>query len=117
MIFVAEEKGELTMRLIDADALLQAKREKYMAEIGKLAHGDFRALDEQNATVLLIYKQPTIEAEPIKHGRWVYRDSLSGGGGAWWHCSECGRLEIFVEGYFHKHCPRCGAKMDEEGEA
>ena len=52
---------------------------------------------------------PTIEAEPTKHGHWIYK----------WHgmfhrdlpiCSECKNFVV----YETKYCPNCGAKMDEE---
>ena len=46
-----------------------------------------------------IMDAPTIEAEPVKHGRWEF-------GG---FCSECG---ISNEELRTDYCPNCGAKMD-----
>ena len=66
------------------------------AVIGKLNDPDFT---------------PTIEAEPVRHGRWEWR------GGIPW-CSNCGEMP---PGYSYEgdvnttpYCPNCGAKMDKE---
>ena len=61
----------------------------------------------------LIDDQPTVEAEPIRHGQWnkeneedtlfrlcVYKCSLCGG-------SALSEVHLF------KYCPYCGASMDE----
>lgn len=57
----------------------------------------------------LIAEQPTIEAEPVKHGRWEHI------GGDEWCCTNCGEV-ISTEGSWdkptYKHCHECGAKMD-----
>ena len=52
---------------------------------------------------------PTIDAEPVRHGRWEWR------GGIPW-CSNCGEMP---PGYSYEgdvnttpYCPNCGAKMD-----
>lgn len=51
----------------------------------------------------------TIEAEPIKHGRWIYDDEAYPGGNPYGHynCDQCG------ESVPHKtiYCPNCGARM------
>lgn len=49
---------------------------------------------------------PTIEAEPVRHGRWI--DRYFGD-----KCSECG-FEISRTNSVFKSafCPKCGAKMD-----
>ena len=58
---------------------------------------------------------PTIEAEPVRHGRWVDN-----------HCTECGEMPMGTEAWemldvepprferFMDYCPNCGAKMDGE---
>ena len=66
---------------------------------------------------------PTIEAEPVVHGRWVkHPPSPSamatfhaagigrsmGVNSIYWTCSECGTWGTLVNNY----CPNCGAKMD-----
>lgn len=58
----------------------------------------------------LINEQPTIEAEFVRHGRWI-NDTF---------CSECKRFPVDVSvsisnqeltKYFSR-CPHCGARMD-----
>ena len=57
---------------------------------------------------------PTIEAEPIKHGRWISTASTLTG---YWHkCSGCGGVAIpYYNGQdiLSPYCPWCGARMDE----
>lgn len=58
---------------------------------------------------------PTIEAEPVRHGRWV---EIKGMAPPEYHgkhrCSIC--YARALERKFHEelseHCPNCGAKMD-----
>lgn len=54
---------------------------------------------------LLLNKIPTIDAEPVRHGRWI--DTSIGT----IECSECGHGYNLV-GRFVFYCPHCGAKMD-----
>ena len=57
----------------------------------------------------MIDAQAAVEAEPIKHGRWLPFDK---GGDCMYTCSECG---FFRDAYIleeNAYCPRCGAKMD-----
>lgn len=59
----------------------------------------------------MIANAPTIEAEPVKRGKWVIDGDCT-------HCSEC--RDVFgctIMGYFTpKHCPNCGARMDGDSE-
>lgn len=56
---------------------------------------------------------PTIDAEPVKHGRWISK-------GFWIECSNCKKtlirdnIEITAvfENGLPTYCPHCGAKMD-----
>lgn len=87
------------MRLIDADIL--------MADFQKA----FPNLDVKSLHAkALLATAPTVEAVPVKHGRWV-KDA-----GEWWHCSECGQQMFSMSKQdreeFHKWCGRCGARMD-----
>lgn len=83
------------MRLIDADRL---KRQV-----------EGRSWRAKEKFIELIDNAPTIEAEPVKHGRWEW----IGGYGYQYRCSEC----IMCAERRTKYCPNCGAKMDaEEGE-
>lgn len=60
----------------------------------------------------LLAKAPTIEAEPVKHGRW---EKFAYGGNK---CTACGRVHWYseYEAIEPNYCPNCGAKMDLEGE-
>ena len=71
----------------------------------------------------LIADQPTIEAEPVKHGRWV--DRFDGKyANPLYECSECKRLALYTietdsEGWIQalsNACPHCCAKMTKENE-
>lgn len=82
------------MRLIDADAL---QKHKQLEAFGNGQYEDVEIVygnDIDNA--------PTIEAEPVKHGRWIGigRTSVT--------CSECGEWTEVAGNY----CPNCGAKME-----
>lgn len=66
--------------------------------------------------VEFIKKQPTIEVEPVKHGRWIGAP-LCGNDNC--RCSECGswhNIHANLRGEIkQKYCPNCGAKMKSEG--
>ena len=66
--------------------------------------------------VEFIKKQPTIEAEPVKHGRWIdaYPDIEPNPMFMYGICSECG-FEQGISKYLN-YCPNCGAKMEGESE-
>ena len=58
---------------------------------------------------------PTVEAEPVKHGRWElieYQCAPLDTDQAL-VCSACGYDHQYQEHFVR--CPNCGAKMDEEG--
>ena len=91
------------MRLIDADAL----RERHCEGCAE----DVRASckdDPVCASLMWVVEEPTIDAEPVKHGRWERVPSNGIGGTA--RCSICGKA---IYGYHTmNYCPNCGAKMD-----
>lgn len=71
--------------------------------------------EEINAIYAEIVNAPTIEAEPVRRGRW------DKGVNDKWVCSECGIGNNYayswdVAGYKlqDRYCPNCGAKMDGE---
>jgi rubrerythrin len=78
-------------KLIDANALMN-----------RIDHDTaFSALLEE-----LLDEQPTIDAEPVRHGKWIEYPIADGMN----QCSECGVLRFGESNY----CPNCGARMDEE---
>lgn len=89
------------MRLIDADALQRkicgAKCGCEYEDCGN--EGDC-AFDH------FIFHAPTIEAEPVRHGRWMCGDYYDIGD----VCSECDWDSGMVNPTL-RYCPNCGAKM------
>ena len=88
------------MRLIDADALME------------LANNHKNKVVDANDIARFI----SIEAEPVRHGRWipVGYDGYADGCPVYneWECSEC---HFACEGEGEpplNYCPNCGAKMD-----
>lgn len=91
------------MRLIDADALVERleKSHEYHARTSReevLLARDIRIIKEQ----------PTIDAEPVRHGRWEeYPDS------AHRRCTNCKKeFEKAKFSILALRCPICGAIMD-----
>ena len=56
----------------------------------------------------LIKQLPTVEAVPVRKGKWV-RDYKSLG--MVWNCSKCGSREFGHAEYLSKFCDNCGADM------
>lgn len=114
------------MRLIDADAA-----EKYWSEVlNILRYCDDYAKGFQ-AGLKAILERPTIEAEPVRHGRWEWFEEWNPSTpdhpreceDCGWRCSECKTaLEDVVGGYWDNpdeepklyYCPNCGVRMDKE---
>lgn len=85
------------MRLIDADALLD------FLQIIPIDLGYREIEDVEN----FVKELPTIDAVPVRHGRWVKK-------GQWYCCTECG-TEMFFTGVYdpnQHYCYYCGVKMD-----
>ena len=89
------ERGELIMRIIDADSLKETI-EYISFETGYDAEKVINAIDEE----------PTIEI--VKHGHWIFDER------EWVNakCSVCGKHtdRSGAENYYD-YCPRCGAMM------
>lgn len=100
---VIMEKGE-TMRLIDADALID--------ELG--------ISDEDIIFEGMLEDAPTIDAAPVRHGHWIeYGENEDGT-----HNICCSICDGFIKSKGHanscytrnkyRYCPNCGARMDGE---
>lgn len=91
------------MRTIDADAIpyTMLYKENWMTGTGKEAQGAWKSD---------IDKMPTIDAVPVKHGKWIKEDDAIITG----MCSVCGWNSIFAETDVcgMPFCPNCGASMD-----
>lgn len=82
------------VRLIDANALKPEMEILNAADMHLVCH--------------IIDNVPTIEAEPVRHGRWIVR-------GQDIYCSECneeGLYNPFGASKFSHFCPNCGVLMD-----
>ena len=95
------------VRLIDADALLESG---ICAEYGYNDNG--LLLIPMRDVTNSIRNAPTIDAEPVRHGRWLYNSYptvwYGHGEPPEWVCSECEERAYNTYDY----CPNCGAKMD-----
>ena len=95
------------MRLIDADELL--------VQMMRMKDGWFDPRPAYDCESL-VRQQPTIDAAPVKHGRWVENKY------GYITCSNCdgfpleamtgSLITIHYEPYESEYCPYCGAKMD-----
>lgn len=93
-------------RLIDADALigpLKLQMESY-DRIGARE----RAI-AYSECIREIGEAPTVDAAPVRHGRWLTHEGVLGVA----YCSVC-CYELKTNNT--NYCPNCGAKMDGEGE-
>ncbi len=97
------------VRLIDANALVALISEINSTDYGSIfdyvAHGTAR--EALHDAIRLIEQMPTIEAEPVRHGRWIDSDPI--GIYRSYECSEC---QGIVSRATPDYCPYCGAKMD-----
>lgn len=85
------------MRLIDADALID------------VVDGDLLDSVAEGKCIEKIMDAPTIDAVPVKHGRWIEEPNCM------YRCSNCGDHYPSIRGYmYYDYCPSCGARMDGE---
>lgn len=97
----------MSRRLIDANALTDdILKSAVMIDDRGIQTGYEIAIE-------LIKRQPTIDAEPVCHGKWIYSNDFH------WYtasCNKCGyqrRTDIKADGWNQwKFCPNCGARMD-----
>ena len=94
------------MRLIDADFAKQRINETMSSDYVYSTRRIKNLIDEA----------PTIDAVPVRHGKWT-RDYESSWGDSRFMCSVCHCKESVPtcngEPTIWDYCPNCGAKMDE----
>lgn len=93
------------MRAIDADRLKKSFEANTPIAFQDCVPGIHSVID----------LEPTVEAEPVRHGHWKPFDEDE------YSCSLCGNIFVTMDGGHplsngFKFCPFCGAKMDEEKE-
>lgn len=101
--------------LIDKAKLLEylsaIKPDEYVSAYGEAA------VDVINHVEAYVAEMPTIEAEPVRHGRWIPTeyDSYADGAPVWdkWECSECGHEHNGEEDTLTAFCPDCGSMNSE----
>ena len=89
------------MKLIDADGLLE-KTECLFKDLNSTE--DYMGIGYNHGvgdSIAIIKNAPTIEAEPVKTGKWIWK-------GHYLVCSECG----YDDGDRTNYCPKCGARME-----
>lgn len=89
-------------RLIDANVLYR-KVKTECNPYGKPTIG----FDDGKKVLELIDAAPTIEAEPVRHGRWIFGSSKTS---SWMTCSICCKSQSGQTSTF-SFCPNCGAEM------
>ena len=52
--------------------------------------------------IMVLNTCPTIETQPVKHGRWMYP----------FYCSECGFTPYYSSDLTYNYCPNCGVRME-----
>ena len=100
------------MRLIDADKLLRKQYEIYVPEDPEAWFS--QSFTHKVVSIEDIKKAPTIEAEPVKHGRRVIAE---GRPMTFYECSLCNDRWNYGAVIHMNYCPNCGAKMDGDGDA
>ena len=101
-------------RLIDADALTDELIKGIEADTDRSIQTSFT----KSVCMILckaIEQQPTIDAEPVRHGKWIYGNEFH------WYTASCNRCgykrttDIKAANWnAWKYCPNCGARMDKE---
>ncbi len=96
------------MRLIDADAAIE-KLQEYITEMeSDIYYGSNLGVPE-DCICEAIEEVPTIEAEPVKHGKWKKIQNFA-------QCSECKHeVNWGSKDFLSPYCPNCGAKMETDG--
>lgn len=83
-----------------AVAILRAKADMVIGEV-KDAASFF------NHCANMVEKLPAVDAEPVRHGRWIYHDDDVM---PYKSCSLCGCEAFDLHGA--NYCPYCGARMN-----
>ncbi len=88
-------------RMIDADELMKSIEDNCYSVSQK--HNSIEKGMTLNGIKQCIEEQPTVDAEPIRHGNWIRNGVFCA------NCSECGKNSVDIG----KYCSNCGAKMEE----
>ena len=102
-------------RLIDADSIKSAKYHDLPYTHIHPVGVDVQAYEMgwNDALDAVADSAPTVDAEPVRHGRWT-NISVSVTGNSSAECSRCGAVVHDCFSNTINYCPNCGAKMDGE---
>lgn len=96
------------MRLIDADAL-----NVRLSTLDRLARSDAQAA-LLGRVFYVVSNQPTVDAEPVRHGRWKYNAAFTVDGDVYYGRYQCDQCNHYIDaGSDRKYCPNCGTDMRE----
>ena len=121
------------MRLIDADLLYKAMQDAeelarqrvldtectlpYPNNLNPSYTRYLAQMSERTKAKEMVADAPTVDAVPIRHGRWKTVEDWDGD--EHYQCSVCGAEFVLIDGdpddNDYLYCPHCGAKMNEEG--
>lgn len=101
------------MRLIDGDRLEDVIEDECFNYSGE---NDFN-VGIQNGLLIardFVQEAPTIDAELVKHGKWI-QDGLVSTSGGTYGVSRCSLCKVYYQdvGCGWNYCPHCGALMKE----
>lgn len=99
------------MRLIDADALMNSLEQPFNHFFWRFVPPEeVQQAADYARFVKAITAAPTIDAEPVRHGLWMWEGRFKA-------CSLCGSYidkDNTLGANHWKFCPYCGAKMKED---
>ena len=98
------------MRLIDADALVDAIKDKIAVDKEIYPDDEFFRFSRfgMRTVIGIVKNQDTVE--PVKHGHWEESKCLDD---CFWVCSCCKfPSQAVAAPKLYKYCPNCGARMD-----
>lgn len=98
------------VRLIDGNALVKQIEETHCKDCNSY-NGVWRRACEWMDAMDYIEDAPTIDAQPVKRGKWESIDFIKVGGDkiGMFQCSNCSQRMPWEANY----CPGCGAKMED----
>ena len=101
------------MRLIDADALKKAMDGYWgrCQRIRKPRNGETAVFLDIKA---IVEDCPTIDAVPVRHGKWIDMDEQSYTWKIRCSCCDHERSMMSTQGEYPNYCENCGARMDAE---
>ena len=98
------------MRLIDADALPDHKFSEN--QCNKFGDGAHYRQGWNDAIDAIVDNEPTVDAVPVRRGKWERHYCEDDGIPDGWQCNQCNNWFYFDRR--PKYCPDCGAQMGGE---